>query len=66
MNKKIIFIFLIFSVSLISFSARLKDISEFRGARDNQLFGIGIVTGLNGTGDTGRAPSELINNMMKN
>jgi len=45
---------------------RIKDISNFRGARDNQLFGIGLVTGLNGSGDSGDVPSEMINNMLTN
>lgn len=45
---------------------RIKDISNFRGARDNQLFGIGLVTGLNGSGDSGNVPSEMINNMLTN
>jgi flagellar P-ring protein FlgI len=31
--------------------ARLKDISEIEGIRDNQLIGYGLVVGLNGTGD---------------
>ena len=31
--------------------ARLKDISDFEGIRDNQLIGYGLVVGLNGTGD---------------
>ena len=31
--------------------ARLKDITEIEGIRDNQLLGYGLVVGLNGTGD---------------
>jgi flagellar P-ring protein precursor FlgI len=45
---------------------RIKDISDFRGARDNQLLGIGLVTGLNGSGDSGNVPSEMLNNMLAN
>lgn len=33
-------------------AARLKDISNIRGVRGNQLIGYGIVVGLNGTGDS--------------
>jgi flagellar P-ring protein precursor FlgI len=51
---------------IFSFNVRLKDISTFRGVRDNQLFGIGVVTGLDGKGDTGNIPSEMITNMIKN
>lgn len=31
--------------------ARIKDIADFEGIRDNQLIGYGLVVGLNGTGD---------------
>ena len=31
--------------------ARLKDVTEIEGIRDNQLIGYGLVVGLNGTGD---------------
>ncbi|KAF2955442.1 MULTISPECIES: flagellar basal body P-ring protein FlgI [Marinitoga] len=65
MKKLFIILFLVFSLSLFS-AVRLKDIAFFRGARDNQLFGIGVVTGLNGTGDSGNVTSELLTNMMKN
>ena len=32
-------------------AARIKDIADIEGVRGNQLFGFGIVVGLNGTGD---------------
>src|SRR5476649_2516235 len=31
--------------------ARIKDIANVRGVRENQLIGYGLVVGLNGTGD---------------
>lgn len=34
-------------------AARIKDIATFKGVRPNQLFGYGLVIGLNGTGDKG-------------
>ena len=34
-------------------SARIKDISSIKGVRPNQLFGYGLVIGLNGSGDKG-------------
>ncbi|REG84855.1 flagellar basal body P-ring protein FlgI [Marinomonas pollencensis] len=40
---------------LLSFGVqaeRLKDIASVQGVRDNQLFGYGLVIGLNGTGDS--------------
>ena len=33
-------------------SARIKDIVEIEGVRDNPLVGYGLVVGLNGSGDT--------------
>ncbi|RKM87746.1 flagellar biosynthesis protein FlgA, partial [Streptomyces xinghaiensis] len=33
-------------------SARIKDIVDFEGIRENQLVGYGLVVGLNGTGDS--------------
>jgi flagellar P-ring protein precursor FlgI len=45
-------IFIITPVYLSSLNVRIKDISNFAGVRDNQLFGYGVVVGLEGTGDT--------------
>ncbi len=64
-----VFLFFIFAVSLIMASTdvvRIEDIAKIRGAMDNQLFGVGVVVGLNGSGDSGAVPSELIANMLKN
>ena len=33
-------------------ASRIKDIASFAGVRENQLFGYGLVVGLNGTGDS--------------
>jgi flagellar P-ring protein FlgI len=32
-------------------ASRIKDVADFEGVRDNQLYGYGLVVGLNGTGD---------------
>ena len=37
----------------MAMSARIKDIASIRGIRSNQLFGYGLVIGLNGSGDKG-------------
>lgn len=69
MVRKTIFIMLflvLISTILFSANVRIKDFAKFRGARDNQLFGIGLVVGLNGTGDSGSLSSSLLVNMMKN
>lgn len=40
-------------LSLSASGARLKDLANIRGAKDNQLVGYGVVVGLPGTGDRG-------------
>jgi len=64
---KRIFIFLIIITFLSSLLGivRIKDIATFRGAMDSQFFGIGIVVGLNGTGDDGYSYSPTILNMFE-
>ena len=52
-----IFFTVMLGIYLLSFSvdaradARIKDIANFEGVRDNLLMGYGLVVGLNGTGD---------------
>ncbi len=43
---------------------RIKDIASIEGVRENQLVGYGLVVGLNGTGDKGRATMQSIANML--
>ena len=47
----IIFSLFAFVLPEVSFAARLKDVADIEGVRGNQLFGYGMVIGLNGTGD---------------
>ncbi len=52
-----LFLLIQFSLFLIAIAlnanaARVKDIANIRGVRDNQLIGYGIVVGLKGTGDS--------------
>ena len=49
--KKIGFL-LSLTLSVSTQAARIKDIANVRGVRDNQLIGYGIVVGLKGTGDS--------------
>ncbi len=68
MRKVVYFNLVLFLASMIFATSvvRIEDIARFRGAMDNQLFGVGVVTGLNGSGDSGQLPSTLIANMLKN
>ena len=40
-------------------AARIKDLTDVRGSRSNQLYGYGIVTGLAGQGDSRIEYTEL-------
>ena len=56
MSGRFRFIFIILLVltlcfPVVAFSARVKDISSVQGIRQNQLFGYGLVVGLDGSGD---------------
>lgn len=67
--KRIIVCFLILIVTCIMSTAvyaeRIKDITSFEGVRDNQLIGYGLVVGLDGTGDKGKAAVQSIVNMLE-
>lgn len=52
--------------SRVNPSVRIKDITDVEGARNNQLTGIGLVTGLNGTGDNSQMAVQMMRNMMRN
>ncbi len=53
--KLLFLIILVFSFNLpaAGMAARIKDISSIKGVRPNQLFGYGLIIGLNGSGDKG-------------
>jgi len=46
-------------------AVRLKDIARIQEVRSNQLYGLGLVVGLNGTGDGGKLASQLLSNMLE-
>lgn len=74
MNRKILWILLIFSLFIFPGSAlgqvhpevRLKDIGRMEGVRSNQLTGMGIVFGLQGTGDRGDLVTAMLGNVTEN
>jgi flagellar P-ring protein precursor FlgI len=49
-----------------AFSIRIKDITTIEGHRTNRLTGIGLVTGLKGTGGKSRVTQETLRNVLKN
>ncbi len=72
MQRRFLNIILIALFSLLvvgeSYGARLKDMSQIKGVRENMLLGYGLVVGLNGTGDKAGADFTLqsIANMLEN
>ena len=50
---------LFFLATLSVYGARIKDLTDVRGSRSNQLYGYGIVTGLAGQGDSRIEYTEL-------
>jgi flagellar P-ring protein precursor FlgI len=58
---------LVLSMPTWANAARLKDIADIEGVRGNQLFGFGVVVGLNGTGDGNGVDftTQSISNMLE-
>ncbi len=50
---------MVFSISGSAQAARIKDIASIYGVRDNAVFGYGLVTGLNRTGDSRRNEATI-------
>ncbi len=44
---------------------RIKDITDFEGGRSNQLYGVGLVVGLNGTGSKSINTQQVAINMLQ-
>ncbi|MGI6610635.1 MAG: flagellar basal body P-ring protein FlgI [Limnochordia bacterium] len=55
------------AVEMASPLVRIKDIARVQGVRDNQLIGMGLVVGLNGTGDGSgnQANVQMVTNMLQ-
>lgn len=65
--KTVLFTFIITAVAAgAAFGAvRLKDVARVEGVRENQLFGYGIVVGLDGTGDGVTMTKQTVANMIE-
>src|SRR5712691_3055999 len=50
-DSLLVFLVFTFCFSVPAAASRLKDVARIEGFRSNQLFGYGLVVGLNGTGD---------------
>lgn len=58
-------LFLVAATLALPAQAKLRDLVEISGVRDNQIRGIGLVVGLNGTGDRSIAAQQLAANLLK-
>lgn len=68
-KKMLFFILFIFIISeIFGVELRIRNIARFKGVRENQLNGFGLVVGLKGTGDTKTTifTNQAITNMLKN
>ena len=70
MKKKIYFIFcfIFIYVNIFATAVKVKDIATVQGLQDNQLMGIGLVTGLQGNGDSKgfKLTQTMIANLVSN
>ncbi len=71
MNRTMVTSFVVMSLVLLAAAApthgsgaRIKDITSVRGIRSNQLYGVGLVVGLDGTGAGSNAAAEMAAGMM--
>jgi flagellar P-ring protein precursor FlgI len=69
-EKLLGFMFLIVFYMFITtnlFAAKIKDVSNIVGVRDNQLIGYGLVVGLDGSGDSSsKFTNQTLSNLLKN
>ena len=63
MKVKVILLFALLSFTIFSNEVRLKEIARIEGVRSNQLIGMGLVIGLNGTGDSASSLDNSANNL---
>ncbi len=70
MKRKILFFILIiimlwvFSLPALSVEVSIRDLVQIEGIRGNQLFGLGLVVGLNGTGDKMKVTPQMLKNLI--
>lgn len=63
---RVVFTFLVvLSLCGLGWSERIKDIVDIQGVRGNPLSGVGLVTGLAGTGDTTLLSRQMLTNILR-
>jgi flagellar P-ring protein FlgI len=56
---------IVLTITGIGRAERIKDIVDIQGVRGNPLTGVGLVTGLAGTGDTGLLSRQMLTNILR-
>lgn len=65
MLKKIVIVLILISSYIFASEVRLKEIARIEGVRSNQLIGMGLVIGLNGTGDSGGITPQMLSSLYR-
>lgn len=63
MKKKLALIFILLTFGIFADKVRIKEIARIEGVRSNQLIGMGLVVGLNGTGDSGELTPQMLSSL---
>lgn len=64
MKKKIGIMLFMITISIFANNrVRIKEIARIEGVRNNQLIGMGLVIGLNGTGDSGGLTPQMLSSL---
>lgn len=64
-GQRAVAILLVLAVPLAARAERIKDIVDVLGVRGNALTGVGLVTGLAGSGDTGLLSRQMLTNVLR-
>ncbi len=68
MKKIVVFlitiIMLLLSTEVFAIEVNLRDLVQIEGIRGNQLYGLGLVVGLNGTGDKMKITPQMLKNLI--
>lgn len=63
MKNKLFIVFILITLSIFGNRVRIKEIARIEGVRSNQLIGMGLVVGLNGTGDSGSLTPQMLSSL---
>ncbi|MHC4475141.1 MAG: flagellar basal body P-ring protein FlgI [Planctomycetota bacterium] len=62
----VVFIVVVLTFAGVGQGERIKDIVDIQGIRSNPLTGLGLVVGLDGTGDKARPSQQMLTNILRN